>query len=202
MKRSYFSGVTVAMALVAGGYALAEDAETQKMLAMMSYIDFITQNSSLEYAGEDLPDVTVVSETELQVLFRSSQYEAAANEHDHSAALVSAVYDRTENRIFLTDVRSIAGPALFHELVHFLQAINGKDDLFASHRTCLEAEAYDLQAIWQTEQEIDLASKPEYGFIMTLYGNCSDADFSWIDSAYTGTHKWAGADPNRKQISD
>ena len=178
MKRKYLSGVTVAMALVAGHSALAEGPETQKLLAMIEYIEFITQNSSLEYAGQDLPDVTVVSENELQLLFRSSEAEVSANEHDRSFAPVSAFYDRSANTIFLADVNSIARPGLFHELVHFLQAINDKDEMFTSHRACLEAEAYELQAIWQTEQGIDLASKPEYGFVMTLYGAWNDADFS------------------------
>ena len=178
MKRTYLSGITVAMALVAGRHALAEGPETQQMLTIIEYIEFITENSSLEYAGQDLPHVTVVSEDDLQLLFRSSEAEVSADEDDRSFALVSAFYDRSANRIFLADVNTIAGPGLFHELVHFLQAINDKDDVFASHRACLEAEAYDLQAIWQTEQGIDLASKPEYGFVMTLYGACNDADFS------------------------
>jgi hypothetical protein len=202
MKRTYLSGVTVAMALVAGRNALAEGPETQQMLTIMEYIEFITQNSSLEYAGQDLPHVTVVPEDELQLLFRSSEAEVSAKEDDRSFGLVSAYYDRSANRIFLVDVNTIAGLGLFHELVHFLQAINDKDDMFASHRACLEAEAYELQAVWQAEKGIDLASKPEYGFVMTLYGVCNDADFSWTASANTDSYNWAGADPNRGQISD
>lgn len=184
MKRTYLSGVAVAMTLVAGGHAHAEGPEPQNLLAMIEYIEFITQNSSLDYAGEDLPAVTVVPENEMQLLFRSSATAISTKEDDRSFARVSALYDRAANRIFLADVGPIAGPGLFHELVHFLQAVNGKDDMFKNHRACLEAEAYDLQAIWQTEHGIDLASKPEYGFVMTLYGACNDADFSWIDSAY------------------
>jgi hypothetical protein len=202
MKRRYLSGVIIAMALVAGRYALAEGPETNKILAMKGYIEFITQNSSLKYAGQDLPDVTVVSENELQLLFRSSETGVTTNDDDGSLPLVSAFYDRSENKIFLADVNSIAEPSLFHELVHYLQAINDKGDMFASHRACLEAEAYELQAIWQTEQGIDLASKPEYGFVMTLYGACNDADFSWIDSTYTKTERGSGVDPNRGQASD
>jgi len=202
MKRRYLAGIAVALALVAGNYALAESRDTQKMSAMIGYINFITQNSSLEYAGQDLPVVTVVSENELQLLVRSSEASLSANPDHRSFALVSALYDRSENKIFLADVNSIAGPGLFHELVHFLQAINGKGDMFTSHRACLEAEAYELQAIWQTQQGIDLASKPEYGFVMTLYGACNDADFSWVDNAYTNAHRWAGADPNSGKISD
>lgn len=202
MNRRYLSGVTISMALVFGRFALAEGSETNKMLPMVGYIEFITQNSSLEYAGQDLPNVTVVSENELQLLFRSSEDGVSASDDDDSLPLVSAFYDRSTNRIFLTDVNSTAGPGLFHELVHFLQAVNEKDDMFASHRACLEAEAYELQALWQTEQGIDLASKPEYGFVMTLYGACNDADFSWIDSTFSNAHKGAGVDPNRGQTSD
>ncbi len=196
MKRTYLSGVPVATALLAGGYAFAEGPETQRMKMMIGIIEFITQNSSLEYAGQDLPEVAVVSENDLQLRFQSSLTEISANEVDNSLARVSALYDRSANRIFLADVTSIPGPGLFHELVHFLQAINDKDDMFASHRACLEAEAYELQALWQTEQGIDLASKPEYGFVMTLYGVCNDADFSWLDSDYTKADIRAGADPN------
>jgi hypothetical protein len=74
-------------------------------------------------------------------------------------------------------------PSLLHELVHFLQNINGRNETFADHPVCLEAEAYDLQEAWQTEQGVDLARKPEYGFLLTLYGACNDADFSWVESA-------------------
>ncbi len=184
MKRRHFFGIAVASTLVAGGSAFGEGPETQKMLAMIGYIEFITRNSSLEYAGQELPNVTMVSDSELQLLFRSSEAEVSAEEHGSSFPVVSAFYDRFANKIFLSDANPIAGPNLFHELVHFLQALNDKDDMFTSHRVCLEAEAYELQALWQTEQGFDLASKPEYGFVMTLYGACNDADFSWIDSAY------------------
>ena len=188
MKRTYLFGITVAIALVAGRNALAEGLENQQMSTIIEYVEFITQNSSLEYAGQELPHITIVSEDELQRLFRSSEAEVSAKGDGRSPPLVAAFYDRSANQIFLADVSTVAGPGLFHELVHFLQAINDKDDMFASHRACLEAEAYDLQAIWQTEQGIDLASKPEYGFVMTLYGACNDADFSWIKSAYTHAH--------------
>lgn len=168
MKRMSLSGVTVAVALVTASCALAAGPETEKMNAMIRHIEFITQNSSLAYAGQDLPNVTFVSEDELQLLFRLSEADVHANVHRGSFAVVSAFYDRTANSIFVADATLTAGPGLFHEMVHFLQAINDKDDMFTSHRVCLEAEAYDLQAIWQTEQVIELASKPDYGFVMTL----------------------------------
>ncbi len=184
MKHAYLAGATVAVALAAGRQALADDLEARKMLAMIADIDFITQNSSLDYSGETLPLVTIVSENELQLRFHASEGPVPANKGGHSRGRVAAFYDRDANQIFLSDVNSITGPGLFHELVHFLQDVNGKDDMFVSHPVCLEAEAYDLQAIWQAEQGIDLASKPDYGFVTTLYGVCNDADFSWIDSAY------------------
>lgn len=184
MKRTHHSGVTIAITLVTAGQALADGPETQKMQAMIADIEFITQNSLLEYAGQTLPDVTVVTENELQLQFRASEAPVLALGDDHSFGRVSAFYDRYANKVFLSDVSSFTGPGLLHELVHFLQEVNGKDDMIVSYPVCLEAEAYDLQALWQAEHGIDLDSKPDYGFVMTLYGVCNDADFSWVDSAF------------------
>lgn len=157
--------------------------ETRTMKAMIRDIEFITQNSTLEYSGQALPDVVVVTESELQLRSHSPEAQIAANEEARPFDRVSAFYDRECNQIFLADLDSIDGPSLLHELVHFLQNINGKNKTFADHRICLEAEAYDLQAAWQIEQGVDLAQKPDYGLLMTLYGACNDSDFSWVDSA-------------------
>lgn len=83
----------------------------------------------------------------------------------------------------MSDENAIPGHGLFHELVHLLQHVNDKEDVFAAQSVCLEAEAHDLQAMWQSEHEIDLAAKPEYGFVVTLYGTRNDADFSSTDWA-------------------
>lgn len=184
MKRTRRSGVTIALALVAAEQVLADGSETQNMSAMIADIEFITQNSLLEYAGQALPDVIVVTENELQLRFHASKAQVLALEDAHSFGRVSAFYDRYASKVFLSDVSSFTGPGLLHELVHFLQEVNGKNDMFVSYPICLEAEAYDLQALWQAEHGIDLDSKPDYGFVMTLYGICNDADFSWVDSAY------------------
>ncbi len=157
--------------------------DTRTMKAMIRGIEFITQNSTLEYAGEALPDVIVVTEGQLQLRAYSPEVLIAATKEDRPLGRVSAFYDQEANQIFLADPNSIEGPTLIHELVHFLQNINSKNDTFADHRMWLEAEAYDLQSAWQTEQGVDLARKPDYGFLMTLYGACNDADFSWVKSA-------------------
>lgn len=163
--------------------AALDGLETRTIKAMIQGIEFITQNSTLEYAGEALPDVTVVTEGELQLRSYSPEALIAATKEDRTLDRVSAFYDQEANQIFLADPNSIEGPTLIHELVHFLQNTNRRDDTFADHRICLEAEAYDLQSAWQTEQGVDLARKPDYGFLMTLYGACNDADFSWARSA-------------------
>lgn len=202
MKPAHPAVVAAAVALVAGGQAFADGPETRKMLAMIAGIEFITRNSSLVYVGEALPVVTVVGEHDLQLRFRASQMPAPASTSSRSGGRVAAFFDRHANQIFLSDASAVTGPGLLHELVHFLQAINGKDDMFASHPVCLEAEAYDLQAIWQTEHAIDLASKPDYGFIMTLYGACNDADFSWVESAGPDKEDCGDADPTCGRLSD
>jgi len=149
------------------------------MRAMIAGIGFITGNSALDYAGQPLPEVTVVGARELQLLIQASQASHPLSQGAQSRGRVAAFYDRHARRIVLADEASVTGPALLHELVHYLQDVNGKDDMFASRPVCLEAEAFDLQAFWQTEYGIDLASKPDYGFVATLYGVCNDADFSF-----------------------
>jgi hypothetical protein len=155
-------------------------AESQMMKAVIADIEFISEYSSLGYAGQALPEVTVVTENELQLRYHSPEALVRAMEEGRPASRVSAFYDREANKIFLTDMNATQGPALFHEVVHYLQDINGKDELFADHMVCLEAEAYDLQAFWQTQKKIDVALKPDYGFVMTLQGACNDASFSWV----------------------
>ena len=183
MKRIFLSGATLAIGLMTGHQALGDNSETQEMHAMIAGIEFIIRNSKLEYAGQTLPDVTVLSEKELQLRFIASGTSVHASGRDQSGGRVAAFFDRHANQIFLSEVKSLTGPGLVHELVHFLQNVNGKGDMFVSHSTCLEAEAYELQALWQAETGIDLASMPDYGFIMTLNGICNDAGFSWIDDA-------------------
>lgn len=202
MKPTYFTGEILAMALGAGGSALAEGRETEKMRAMIAGIEFITQNSSLEYAGQALPGVTIVAEEELRLRFNAAAGHVISANDRQSFDRVSAFYDRDTNEIYLADADWIVGPDLLHELVHFMQDINGKDDLFVSRQVCLEAEAYELQAIWQSEQDIEPASKPEYGFVTMLYGVCNDADFSWIDSAYTNSDNCVVTAVNCRDITD
>jgi hypothetical protein len=156
--------------------------ETQLMRAMTADIEFITEYSTLEYAGQALPDVIVVTENEIQLRYYSTEALVGAEQGGRVLGRVAAFFDREANTIFLADLRSIDGTGLLHELVHYLQDINGKDDMFADHLVCLEAEAYDIQALWQTLNEVDLASKPDYGFVITLYGACNDANFSWVNS--------------------
>jgi hypothetical protein len=160
--------------------SVVDAAESQMMKAVIADIEFISEYSSLGYAGQALPEVTVVTENELQLRYHSPEALVRAKEEGRPASLVSAFYDRDANKIFLADMNATESPALFHEVVHYLQDINGKDDLFANHMVCLEAEASDLQAFWQTQKKIDVALKPDYGFVMTLQGACNDASFSWV----------------------
>lgn len=156
--------------------------ETQIKGAMTAGIAFITEYSSLAYAGQALPTVMVVTEHDLQLRAHPPEILLQAEEDGGIKGRVSAFYDRKAKEIVLADVNSVNGPSMVHELVHYLQDINGKDEMFADHMVCLEAEAYDLQALWQTQENVDLGSRPDYGFLMTLQGVCNDADFSWVKS--------------------
>jgi pSer/pThr/pTyr-binding forkhead associated (FHA) protein len=80
-----------------------------------------------------LPDVIVVTENEIQLRYYSTEALVSAEQGGRVLGRVAALFDREANTIFLADLRSKDGTGLLHELVHYLQDINGKDDMFADH---------------------------------------------------------------------
>lgn len=47
--------------------------------------------------------------------------------------------------------------ALIHELVHYIQDINGyTESLGEKYLVCTESEAYDIQILWQVINEVEL----------------------------------------------
>jgi hypothetical protein len=154
-------------------------ADDEATAAMNAAIAYITDASTLVYNGEVLPEVTIVSSAKLQLLAYAPETLMKAEHEGRDLPVVSAFYDVETKEIFLADHNDINGAALLHEMVHYLQDVNGKTDMFANHEVCLEADAYDIQALWQHETQTDIETMPTYGYVMMLYAVCNDADFSW-----------------------
>jgi hypothetical protein len=148
------------------------------VIDMLEHIEFITKWTVLKYNGEQLPDVHFVDSDQLQLLYYTQEMLLNFERTGMAVPLVAAFYDINQNEIVLTNNYDKAtDTSLFHELVHYLQMINGKSDMFINNMICLEAEAYDLQSFWQQQTSTALETAPQYGYIMTLYSVCNGPSF-------------------------
>lgn len=128
-------------------FALA-DAEP----VLEQYIDWIVENSRFEYNGEPLPEIEYVNQAMLQILMYGEQEVAQAELQGYNLPDVIALYDHVEDTIILsagTDINDVNNHyMLVHELIHYMQDINGVTDPCPR---MLEREAYELTDLWQDE---------------------------------------------------
>lgn len=139
---------------------------------LLPYIDWITDNSELEYNGEPLPDVTVVDYALLEVLTYGDQTVAQAEYEGRDLPEVHAIYRHDENDIVFPDTVSPweEEEVIVHELVHFLQYMNREPP------ECVqswEKQAYDLHWQWVEETGYD-AEEPNWLFVFMLEMSCQD----------------------------
>ena len=126
-------------------------------------IRFIEKNSNLDYDGSPLPDVVIQREDEIC----SVLYEKPMLECD-----IAGYYNDDTNIIYIRD-----GPTqhmvddgfyetvLIHELVHFLQKINGVYETVEC-RAQLEADAFKIQDLYIDTVGIDENNKNDPLFAM------------------------------------
>lgn len=109
---------------------------------MLDMIAWIEKNSKYKYNGEKLPWIEIRTQEEIcAVLF----------EEPPENCIALAYYDHNLNAIFLSPdpigrmvQEKFIEVLLFHELVHFLQYLNGEDE-FVLCQNALELDAYKLQ---------------------------------------------------------
>lgn len=138
--------------------AVAMD-EAKMHKQMLGYIDYIVGVSSLKYNGEKLPKIKVMSANRLKGYVYTTE---ALLEEERTGEALSGVnaayyYERDEmliNEDLDLEKETEFGPTLVHELVHYLQDINGITEKFGDKTICLEGEAYDIQALWQIENNV------------------------------------------------
>ena len=114
---------------------------------MLDMIEFIEKNSKYEYNNEKLPYVQIRTIDELcQAVYPPDVYESIKDD-----CAIAGYYDHNLNAIFIADE---SGPymvdegfietVLLHELVHYLQYLNGEDEKVKCMRE-LEIDAFLLQ---------------------------------------------------------
>lgn len=141
---------------------------------IMTYIDWLVANSEFEYNGEELPLIGKMSFDEIQKLaYGEEAVERAAN-GEYELDVIIALYNHNIDTIIVNEDFDIENfehhHILVHELVHYLQDINGITDACVQN---LEPIAYELQDKWQ--KEVDHPG-PEVNFLFVamLRGYCSN----------------------------
>ncbi len=117
------------------------------------YIDFIVEWTSHKYQGEELPQIQFEDHGLVQVFAYGDLEYAQAEAQGKKLNTVSAVYDASRKTIYVSntikDNQQELELALVHELVHYLQEINGYTASLNGHLECTESDAYDIQMLWQ-----------------------------------------------------
>lgn len=134
-------------------------------------IDWLTENSKYEYNGEELPDVVFETIPDMcKVLYPNGVPDPCE---------IAGYYNNDTNTIYIADTptthmveEGYKEAVLVHELVHFLQWINGEYDKVACRQE-LEKDAFKLQ-----DQYIDEYGLPEENqndpLFALLVSNCPE----------------------------
>lgn len=119
---------------------------------MLEYIEWIVANSDFEYNGEELPLIVKVPSKEIQVIAYGEDTIERAKNGEFTLDIIIALYNHQIDTIIVNEEFDIEKfehhHILVHELVHYLQDINGITDKCVQN---LEPIAYELQDKWQKE---------------------------------------------------
>jgi hypothetical protein len=143
------------------------------------YVQWIVENSRFEYNGEALPTVKRIPKDWMQIYAYGDQAVAEAERKGQELPKIHALYDETTDEIILPkdfDLNNFERHHIIvHELVHYLQDING-DFESQQAKDCiqsLEPEAYKLHGEWM-DQVNHPAERPNDLFILMMEMSCRD----------------------------
>ncbi len=142
-----------------------------------TYIQWIVENSELEYNGEPLPTVTVVSSDYIKILAYGEITVAEAEFNGVELADIVALYKHDDNTMIIPDTLDLYDwnnhYVIVHELVHYLQDINGYYELpeYVKCRVKLEELAYELHVRWMDEVDHP-GERPNSLFLLMLLNSC------------------------------
>lgn len=143
------------------------------------YINWLVTNSDFEYNGEELPTLKKIPKDWMEVYAYGSDAVAESDQNGTSLPSVIAVYNHKTNEIVVDKKFQIEDftkhHIIVHELVHYLQWINGNYDTEEAQdcATSLEPIAYELHVKWMDEVDHP-AEKPNELFLFFLEGACDE----------------------------
>lgn len=156
------------------------EAETVSKDKLKEMINFIEEWSGYKYDGQPLPEVVSLKDSWLQIYYYGDYEVAQAEFHGAELPKVNAYYNPADTTIYVSDRIPLDSeevlPTLVHELVHYMQDINGYTESVGEHLVCTESEAYDIQMLWQIENnfradQADLIREQSFLASMKCMGN-------------------------------
>lgn len=130
--------------------AQAWSSDLGSRLLMLNYIDWIEARSDLRHDGQPLPELVQWSDREVHIwMYGIDVVEEVEASESMQFPVVLGLYDPETRRIIVPerfDPWSFDyAPTLLHELVHYLQDVNGT---LAECAGMSEREAYELSNEW------------------------------------------------------
>lgn len=170
-------GAMVFSALLSAGFLANTGAERGTPAVeevMLQYIGWITTHSRFEYEGENLPKVRYLSVEALQRLQYGEEALREAETGNTRLSEIRALYDHRTNTIMLRDdldnASFLAGHVMVHEMVHYLQYLEGAyEGSYCAGN--LEPEAYAIQKMWQ-DLHFHPGPRPDSLYVHLLTKEC------------------------------
>ena len=153
--------------------------EAQANQVFERYVQWIVNNSELEYNGEPLPGVQTVSQEQLKIIAYGEAVVKDAQAREVELPNIVAVYNHDIDTIIVPNNIDLNNwnnhHVIVHELVHYLQDINGYYELpkYVACQTALEELAYELHLKWMDEVDHP-GTRPNALFIHMLLASCSN----------------------------
>lgn len=147
---------------------------------MQEYISWIVENSDFEYNGEPLPDINFKDKDILKIYAYGGETVARSERENIELQNILALYIHDNDTILISKNKDLNRfenhHILIHELVHYLQDINGYYDKIEC-QPLLEKDAYRLQEKWMREfyNENDIEDiLPNGLYILMLELSCKE----------------------------
>lgn len=129
---------------------------------LLPFVEFAAEWTTYKYHGEPLPKVKKERDSMVQIMAYGDFAVGLAERKGQKLPSVNAVYSSEDNTLYYSDRfdgnDQLVGPAYAHEMVHFLQKINGYTETMKDYMVCTESEAYDVQMLWQKFNNVDVES--------------------------------------------
>lgn len=147
-----------ALLIFCGCFLLSSNVFADQTADLKKYIDFVVQWTSYKYNNEPLPKIKKEKHGLVQVIAYGDFEYAQAEAKGVELPTVLAIYDAKYKTIYVSDQVQDNDPFLsvtmVHEMVHYLQDISGYTASLNGRLSCTESEAYDVQMLWQIENNI------------------------------------------------